>query len=84
MKAKINKLEENSENKNILEFYAKNLGIKKYMQYIILLIVLYGCEISSLTLSEECRIRVFEMRILRQIFWPMMDENGEWRRLHNE
>ena len=29
-------------------------------------------------------MRVFENRILRQIFGPKRDENGEWRRLHNE
>ena len=33
---------------------------------------------------EECRLRVFENRILRRIFGPKGDENGEWRRLHNE
>ena len=27
---------------------------------------------------------VFEIRILRRIFGPKRDENGEWRRLHNE
>ena len=27
---------------------------------------------------------VFENRILRRIFFPKRDENGEWRRLHNE
>ena len=42
------------------------------------------CEIWSLTLREESRLRVFENRILTRIFWPKMDENGEWRRLHNE
>ena len=42
--------------------------------------VLYGCETWSLTLREECRLRVFENRILR----PKRDENGEWRWLHNE
>ena len=47
-------------------------------------VVLYGCEAWSLTLSEECRLRVFENRILRQIFVPKSDENGEWRRFHNE
>ena len=26
----------------------------------------------------------FENRILRRIFGPKRDENGEWRRLHNE
>ena len=38
----------------------------------------------SLTLREECRLRVFEKRILRRIFGPKKDANGEWRRLHNE
>ena len=38
----------------------------------------------SLTLREECRLRVFENRILRRIFGPNRDGNGEWRRLHNE
>ena len=35
-------------------------------------------------LREECRLRVFENRILRRIFGPKRDENGEWRRLNNE
>ena len=30
------------------------------------------------------RIRVFENRILRRIFGPNRDDNGEWRRIHNE
>ena len=38
----------------------------------------------SLTLREECRLRVFENRILRRIFGPKRDENGEQRWLHNE
>ena len=46
--------------------------------------MLYGCETWSLTLKDECRLRVFENRILRQIFGSNMDKNGEWRRLHNE
>ena len=29
-------------------------------------------------------LRVFENRILRRIFGHKRDENGEWRRLHNE
>ena len=33
---------------------------------------------------EECRLRVFDNRILRRIFGPKRDENGDWRRLHNE
>ena len=46
--------------------------------------MLYGCETWSLTLREECRLRVFENRILRENIWDKRDENGEWRRLHNE
>jgi hypothetical protein len=34
---------------------------------------------------EECRLRVFENRVLMMIFGPKMDEvTGEWRRLHKE
>ena len=41
---------------------------------IILHVVLYGCEASSLTLREERRLRVFENRVLRRIFGPERDE----------
>ena len=51
---------------------------------IILSVVLYGCETWSLTLREGSRLRVFENRILSRIFGPKRDENGEWRRPHNE
>ena len=64
-------------------FLPKNYKIKIYKK-IILPVVLYGCEPCSLTLREERRIRVFENRILRRIFGPKRDENGEWRRFHNE
>ena len=50
---------------------------------IILPVVLYGCEAWSLTLREECRLRAFE-GILRRIFGPKWDANGDWRRLQNE
>ena len=46
--------------------------------------MLYGCETWSLILREQSRLRVFKIRILRRIFGPKRDENGEWRRLHNE
>jgi len=45
---------------------SKNLKIKIY-RTIILLVVLYGCETLSLTLREECRLRVFENRVLRNL-----------------
>jgi hypothetical protein len=37
-------------------------------------------------LREECRLRVFENRVLRRIFGgSKRDEaTGEWRKLHNE
>ena len=45
--------------------------------------MLYGCEEWSLTLTEERRLSVFENR-MRRISGPKRDENGEFRRLHNE
>jgi len=52
---------------------------------IILPVALYGCEAWSLTLREECRLRVFENWVLRRIFEPKRDEvTVEWRKLHNE
>jgi hypothetical protein len=33
-------------------------------------VALYGCETWSLTLREDCRLRVFENKVLRRIFGP--------------
>jgi hypothetical protein len=41
---------------------------------IILPVVLYGCETRSVTLREEHRLRVFEIRVLRRMFGPRGDE----------
>ena len=41
---------------------------------VIFLVVLYGCEIWSLTLKEERRLRVFKNRVLGRIFWCERDE----------
>jgi hypothetical protein len=63
---------------------SKNLKIRIY-KMIILPVVLHGCEMWSLTLREEHRLRVFENRVLRRIFGLKRDEvTGEWRKLHNE
>jgi hypothetical protein len=36
-------------------------------------------------LREECRLRVFDNKVLRRILGPKTDEvTGEWRRLHNK
>jgi hypothetical protein len=36
-------------------------------------------------LREESRLRMFENRVLRRIFWPKRDEvTRKWRKLHTE
>jgi hypothetical protein len=61
----------------------KKLMIKIY-RTIILPVVLYGFETWLLTLREE-RLRVFENRLLRNVFGPKRDGvTGERRKLHNE
>jgi hypothetical protein len=35
-------------------------------------------------LGEEHRLRVFEKRGLRKIFRPKREEDGSWRKLHND
>jgi len=57
-----------------------NTKIKIY-RTIILPVVLYVCETWTLTLREECRLRVFQNRVLRRIFGPKRDKiTGEWRK----
>jgi hypothetical protein len=62
---------------------SKNLKIKIY-KTVISPVVLYGCETWSLTLGEEHRLSVFEKRVLRKIFGPKREEDGSWRKLHND
>jgi hypothetical protein len=63
---------------------SKNIQIKIY-RIAILPVVLYGCKTWSLTLKEECRLRVFENRDLRRTIGPKEDVvTGEWRKLHSE
>jgi hypothetical protein len=48
-------------------------------------VVLYGCEIWSLTCREENELGVFENRALRKVFGPERYEvTGEWRILNDE
>jgi hypothetical protein len=62
---------------------SKNVKIKIYRS-LLLPLVFYGCETWSVTLREECGMRVFENMVLRRIFGPKRGEiTGEWRRLHN-
>ena len=63
---------------------SRNINIKIY-RTVSLPVVLCGCETWSLTLSEECGLRVFENRVLRKVFGSKKDEvRGKWRRLCNE
>jgi hypothetical protein len=63
---------------------AENINIRIY-RTIILPVVLYGCEIWSLTLREDHRLRVFENRVLRRIFGSKRDKvTGGWRKQHIE
>jgi hypothetical protein len=63
--------------------HIRNLKIKIY-KTVILPVVLYGCETWSLTLREEHRLRVSENRVLGRIFGPKREEDGSWRKLHND
>jgi hypothetical protein len=48
-------------------------------------VVLYGSETWFGMLREEHRLRVFENRVLREIFGPTRNEiTGKWRRLQND
>jgi hypothetical protein len=48
---------------------SKNIKITIH-RTIILPSVVNGCETWSLTVREECRLRVFEKSVLRRILWP--------------
>ena len=54
------------------QFIIKNIKVKIY-RAIILPVVVYGYETWSLTLKEDCRLKVFENRVLRRIFLPKRD-----------
>jgi len=51
---------------------------------IILPIVLYGCETSSLRLKEEYRLRIFENRAQRNFGRKGEEITDDWRKRHNE
>jgi len=57
----------------------------KIHRIVILPVTFYGCGTWSLTIREECRLRVFVNRVLRRIFGNKRDEiTGKWRKVHNE
>ena len=72
--------------KNLLSssLLSKNLKFKMN-RTIILPVVLYEYETWLLTLREECRLRVFENRVLSRVFEPKREKvKREWKKLHNE
>jgi hypothetical protein len=62
---------------------SKQLKIEIY-KTVILPIVLHGCKTLPLTLRGDYRLKVFEIRVLRKIFGPKREEEGSWRKLHND
>jgi hypothetical protein len=60
---------------------SKNLKIKIY-KTVILPVVLYECETWSL--REEHRLRFSGNSVFRKIFGPEREEDGSWRKLHND
>ena len=59
---------------------SKNINVKIY-RTITWPVVLYRCETCSLTLREECRLRVFEKRMVRNIFGTKREDiAGEWKK----
>jgi len=66
----------------VFQFTTKNTKIK-VERAVILSVVLYGCELWSVTLREKCRL--FENKVLMRIYGPKRKEvTGEWRKLQNE
>jgi hypothetical protein len=59
----------------LLISFSKNLKIKIYKT--IILPILYGCEICSLTLREEQKLRVFQNRVLRRVSGPKREAGEE-------
>jgi hypothetical protein len=63
---------------------SKNIKIKIYKS-IIFPVGLYGYETWSLTLREEHRPTLFEIRVLKRIYEPKSDKiTREWKKLRNE
>jgi hypothetical protein len=57
--------------------FAFSTSLKKNLKIKISFHNIATYDIGSLTLRGECRLRVFENRILKQIYGPKWDENGK-------
>jgi len=58
----------------VFQFSIQKCKKIKIYRTIILTLILYGCETWLPTLMEECRLRVFETRVLRRTFGPKRNE----------
>ena len=58
-------------------------GTVNFKIELLIIVVLYRYETLSLTLGEECRLRVFKNRILKRIFGSRRNENEVWRKVYN-
>ena len=47
-------------------------------------VVIDVCETWAMTVTEQNRLLVFERRVLRKIYGPTQDNDGEWRIKTNE
>jgi hypothetical protein len=56
----------------------------KIYKTVILPVVLYGCEIWSLNLREEHRLRISENRMMRNLLAPKTDGEASMTKLHND
>jgi hypothetical protein len=70
---------------NLLSYSVLSKNIKFKVYRTVIFPVLCGCETWSLTLREDCRLRVFQNKVLRRIFGTKNDGvTGVRRRLHSE
>jgi hypothetical protein len=59
---------------NLLSSHLLSKDLIKIYKTIILSLLLYGCEIWPITLREECRLNVFDSRVLKGIFEHKQEE----------
>ena len=70
-----------------LMFRGNHFSSKRFSFHNIVFFYVVSCAIWSWNMVSYIKggmLRLFENRILRRILGPKRDENGEWRRLHNE
>jgi len=54
----------------VFQFAIQKIKIELNIYRTMILPVVFGCETWSLALRDESRLKVFENRVLRRMFWP--------------